>query len=242
MMRVKNKPIRKTEYLQRIMACLVALLVVLIPANAFADNPSTNGTLHVAIDVVIDHEGGIAVIEGTNYVAREDDSQEEIASFFDKRNGSECLPATTQITVPAGGKATFEWDIDAASAVEMRVYSYKITQKPGTDPQVTYDDREYLAEVYIIKDELSGNLYAVTVIRGDSKDPVAFNQKPDECRFVNARDMSINPDTGDNNNMLLYIATMAGAATVAFVLLIGGRKKRKDDEEEQNQNGEPTDT
>lgn len=169
----KNRPgIRR-----RLLGALLALLVVIcaLPSVALADS------YEVRVPVSITG-GGTAKIEGTDYVPRADEEQEAFADGWEKKNGSALMPETPTLDVADGETGEFVWNLDLEAVKPGEMYSYKITQVPGDDRWVIYDDAEYLLEIFIEYDELGMQKRVYVQLRQTDVDR---DHKPTECSFEN---------------------------------------------------------
>ena len=108
-------------------------------------------------------------------------------------------------------------------------YVYKIYQKPGTEPDVTYDETVYNVVVSVFVDEDDESLYTVVTIS------VAGNpSKPESVVFTNILPETENPSgnpntppTGDETHLPLW--TVLAAISLAGVLCIVPAVRRKRD-------------
>lgn len=67
----------------------------------------------------------------------------------------------------------------SVTADEPGSYQYRISEIPGTEPGMIYDDTVYLVTVYVENDENGKLLWAVTAQKEESE------EKPDKIEFIN---------------------------------------------------------
>lgn len=185
---------KKRTGLLRSLLMFALSLVIMVALGALQVNAAGSDPLKVSVPVEIPG-GGTAKIESIDYVKRTDDPENETyAQQWTWVKDPGCLPSKTTLKVPEGtGKAKFEWSIPEDKARPGKAYAFKITQVPGNEDNVIYDEKEYLLEVFI--ETLPGAdgkdvIYAVAQIRDDSsKDTKDY--KPDSCKFQNIETRTI---------------------------------------------------
>ncbi|MBQ5951918.1 MAG: hypothetical protein IJL66_07220 [Lachnospiraceae bacterium] len=170
---------KRLEILRRLAGVCLALFLVVcaLPVTARADS------LELKVPVSVTGAGGGTVkIEGTDYVPRADGEQETFALGWNQKNGSSLMPSQSSLTVADGEHAEFVWDLDLSVLKAGDMYSYKISQVPGTDPKVVWDEQEYLLEIFIEYNELGTAKRTYVQLRQTEVDR---DHKPAECAFKN---------------------------------------------------------
>ena len=174
------------------------MIGVLVLAFLLAATPLSARTalaadaLPVKVDLVLqreDRKGNVTEtqgeirIEGVTYEppAETSGGEDAYADGWQPKNGSELMPegaAGSPYTVSADGSGAFTWEIDPEKVDPGDMYSYRITEVPGADPDTAYDEREYFLEIFIEHEDGDGPIRAVAVLRDDT-----FS-KPAACEFV----------------------------------------------------------
>ncbi|MBQ3920573.1 MAG: hypothetical protein II695_12930 [Oscillospiraceae bacterium] len=85
------------------------------------------------------------------------------------------LPNVDQLILYEHSTGAFSIVLD-----EPGTYHYRIYEKSGDDPQIKYDDRIYIATVYVEADsnDRLSTAVAVRLLNGDKPDQVVFNDDP----------------------------------------------------------------
>lgn len=174
---------------------LVGILSFVMLAAALPTTTSyaADGDFPVSVKVSIPG-GGKARIESIDYVARDQDpEQESYASQWIWEKDTAAFPAKTVDVPESSGEATISFNIPASKAISGNAYAFKITQVPGNDAAVIYDDKEYYLEVFILDTGVDGvELISVTAqVRDDSSFGVQEDYKPDKCTFENIETKTI---------------------------------------------------
>lgn len=139
--------------------------------------------------------------------------------------GDQKLPEQTVIT----GEGVFKMDF--SDTLPGDVFKYTISQKLD-NKAYTVDTTVYNVTVTMFTEE--NTLYAVTVIDQGTE------VKPDKCTFNNVpipvppekptQPTPPNVQTGDNNNMWIWIGVLGGVVVIgAIVTVVLTRKKKKED-------------
>lgn len=113
------------------------------------------------------------------------------------------------------------------------IYTYTISQEPGSNSKCTYDKTVYELTVYVTNAENSSKLEVAAVLHPDAQ-----GDKLPEAEFVNEYETESGPvpsvperpgdgpETGDNSNLLLYLV-LSGISVSVLAALPFIRRKQK---------------
>ena len=130
----------------------------------------------------------------------------------------------------------------AISYDRVGVYTYTISQLPGTNQKCTYDDREYALTVYVTNAQDGDGLEATAVLYRDDTDEkqsgIVFENEYETVKPSPSPSPTptppptptptpaVTPKTGDETNPGLYVALMGASLGVILVLTLVYRAKR----------------
>lgn len=104
------------------------------------------------------------------------------------------------------------------------IYTYTITQKPGTNPKCTYDTTKYELTVYVTNAEDGDGMEVTAVLY-----PEGELDKLAGVSFENVYEIEPvpqeRPKTGDESNAMYYLSLIGISAVVIVMIYVGIRKK-----------------